>query len=616
MTMRSGERDARFSLEALAELPGRRPRQSVALRESRRRLYLSNRRDALRRVRRSSATRSLPCLFFALFLAWASSTCEAAPRRAEFKLLKAAELPAIGLKINVMSQSREAPLPPPSTYSYTIGDGVRTWKTNLYAPDELWSDSQAAGRWVDEHSNTLTLATITLPLPQPFTKDFPGPHVPRELYNASAAGLRQAQAAWTPEALAQWVADFAGASSAKAQAVAKRPFNLQDLLAFSLEGQPWRFAYVFRLNRASAGQSKAATTWFLALFDLNPGVNMESALASINADFLAKVTSARTSPPAAATPRTPATPSAARKAARSPEFLASRDQVANSIKNMKDWWFVETPNYIILSNMKARRSVMITELQEDVEYLRAAYEQFMPPRKAIKAISVIRIFAESKEYDAYVPPSMTWSSGIWMPDKQELVIRPVEWGGSKDKRAMVLRVTFHEAFHQYIFYAMDEKQAAAWFNEGYANVFGTASLTDRKLSVEEDPYYAKAVEERLAAGPLDLNRFLHLSYEEFYAKDQKTMEHNYALAWGLVYYLRKAAHLEKPPTYAGILDKYGDALWETGDPDKATDGAFADVDLAKFQRDFTKFWDSKNKRSAASRNRIFKDYNPGIRGSP
>lgn len=550
-------------------------------------------------------------LLIALVLAPVSSAVAA--RRPDFRLLKATELPTIGLKVNVMPQVREAPLPPPSVFTYTFTEGARSWKSDMYAPYELWLHSQLANRWVDEHSNTLIIATLTLALP----KGGSTPHVTREDYEKQVADLQKQQTPWTAETISQWVADFVGAESTKAQSIAKRPSNLQDLLAFSIPGQPTQMAYVFRLNRAASGQSRAVTTWFLALFDINPEISRDSAHATIAADFLAKLTSSKTAPPAAAGPsKTFQTPPTSKTVSRSPEFIASRNQVANSIKSMKDWWYVETANYIILSNLRTRHRIMVKELQEDVECLRAVFEQFMPPRKDVTAVSVIRVFAEAAEYEAYVPAAFSWSSGIWMSDRKELVIKPADWGGNKEQREAVKHTVYHEAFHQYIFYAFDQLQPMAWFNEGYATFFGGASIGRGKLEVTEDPYRLRCFEERLSEGPLQLDQFLRLSYEQFYDKDKKILEQNYALAWALVYYLRKGAVLEKPAPYARILDRYGDALWQTRDAEKATDAAFDGIDIAKFEQDFVKFWGSKNRRSSAERNKIFRDYNPDAAGSP
>jgi len=80
-------------------------------------------------------------------------------------------------------------------------------------------------------------------------------------------------------------------------------------------------AYVFRLNRAASGQSRAVTTWFAALFDINPEINRDAVQATINNDFLAKLTSAKAPPPADTGPsKTFQTPPTSKKAGRSPEF--------------------------------------------------------------------------------------------------------------------------------------------------------------------------------------------------------------------------------------------------------------------------------------------------------
>jgi hypothetical protein len=530
-----------------------------------------------------------------------------AAKRPEFKLLKTAELPAIGLKMPVMPEAREFPVPPPSIFTYEARMGEKTSKIDMYAPYELWRQTQQAGCWIDEHSNMLVLATITLPLPKGFNRQ----HATREEYEKKTAEMQKDAATWTPETLAQWAADFMQTPEAKVQPVAKRPFNLQDLYAFAVTApQQERLAYAFRLNRAASGQSRAVSTWFFALFALNSGVNTEAARTTIAQDFLTKVTASTKTPPPAPTGAAKSASSstmALKKTSRSPEFLASRQQVANSIKNMKDWWLAETENYIILSDLTARHRLTVKEVQENIELLRGAFEQFIPPQVEIRAVSVIRMFADSDQYKAYVGPQYAWSSGLWEGQKKELVIRPCELADNKTQREVFLQVVFHEGFHQYIFYALDEVQTAPWFNEGHAEFFRTARINERRLEVREDEMAAKVLEDILQR-KLDLPAFLHISYEQFYAKDEKTLQNNYVLAWAIVYYLRKGAVLEKPVVYGDVLQKYIQAVVKTRDMNAATDLAFQGIDLTRFQVDFVKFWESKSKRSAASRNKIFKDY--------
>jgi len=68
-----------------------------------------------------------------------------------------------------------------------------------------------------------------------------------------------------------------------------------------------------------------------------------------------------------------------------------------------------------------------------------------------------------------------------------------------------------------------------------------------------------------------------------------------------VYYLRKGTASEKSAKYAGILDRYLDALCRMDDHRKATAEVMTPEILHSINADFAAFWKSKNKRSAAAR---------------
>lgn len=196
---------------------------------------------------------------------------------------------------------------------------------------------------------------------------------------------------------------------------------------------------------------------------------------------------------------------------------------------------------------------------------------------------------------------------MWIPGKKELVIKPVDWGKNVEQKNLVLGTTYHEAFHQYLFYAMGEIQASVWFNEGYACVFGGAIVRDNKLLIQEDEYRVRTLEDIVKSGNVHLERLVNMTQEDFVDRknnNKKVIEANYALAWGLVYYLSKGIAIESQSPYAGILDKYADALWTTKSATAATQAAFKDIDMNALDKDFINFWKSRNKRAAAQRNRI------------
>lgn len=527
----------------------------------------------------------------------------------EVKFLKAADLPALNLSLKIMADSKEAPLPPPTMYTYRIvSNGMESVSVQeMFLPADLWRHRQAAGRWIDAQGNTLTLAVMARPLA---SGAGPTPHVTRERYEQWLAQAGEPPP-WTEPDMARWVADFIGREAVSAAPATNPPPRLAGLIEYTSHGvAAEEIALAFRLNPHAPGQWGAPTSWFCAILQPASGTDFEQARAAMKDDFVKALTVSRNARPApAALPGGASARQAGAPASRSPEFLASRRQVADSIRNMKDWWFVETENYIILSNMKSRHTSLLKHLSDNIELLRAGFEQFIPARADIAAVSVIRMFASPGEYLRYVGEDHAWTAGLWMPDKQELAIRPSDGGGASES-GRVLGTVYHELFHQYIFYALGRLPAAPWFNEGHAELFENSELSARRFDVLENADHQRLVAERLKNKALDLDRLIHMSYQEFYGGGEEARRARYAEAWALVYFLRKAELPNKPFPYAEINTAYGEALVRLKDPDQATRQAFAGVDLARLQADFAVFWQSPRQREQARRNRIFKAFDP------
>jgi hypothetical protein len=514
--------------------------------------------------------------------------------------VKTADLPDLGMRMKLMAEAVSSPPPPPKVYTYTFKQGEKTWTENLYAPEDLWRQAQSAGQWSGRHTNVLVLAMVRQPLPKGFERE----HVSRDAYEEKLGAVTHAAAEWTPEDLAQWMADFAGASKATAEPVKTASSRLKPLVAYNLTGQDSRLAYLFRPNRQATGQSGAADGWFCALFDLNPDTDMDKARKAVEMDFLPSI--AFVGPPRAAASgqAMPAQRAALGPAVaeRSTEYQASRQQVIDSLRNMKDWWYAETPHYIVLANLKKGTGALFVEgLRTDLETLRGTFTACVPPRKPISAVSVIRVFATADEYVRYVGPARAWSGGMWMPDRKELLIRPMEEGRGSDKRAAMLSTAFHEAFHQYLFYALEGLETSVWFNEGHACFVEGADVSAKKVRIGENANMAPVVDDLIRTQTLDFARLLGLSHEEFYRGDAETLRRNYAMAWAFVYYLRRGAPLDPDSRYAKWLSGYVDALGTTGDAEKASADLLVRLDLGTFKADFLKFWTSSSQRSAARR---------------
>jgi hypothetical protein len=106
---------------------------------------------------------------------------------------------------------------------------------------------------------------------------------------------------------------------------------------------------------------------------------------------------------------------------------------------------------------------------------------------------------------------------------------------------------------------------------------------------------------------------LSMTYPQFYVSERsqadvdadKARKANYALAWGLTYYLRKGILPERNSPYAHILDRFCEELWKTKDPKGATAAAFEGISTSELSDDLARFWSSRNKRSAAGRKKLF-----------
>jgi hypothetical protein len=290
----------------------------------------------------------------------------------------------------------------------------------------------------------------------------------------------------------------------------------------------------------------------------------------------------------------------------SKQFAHSRRLATATITGMKSWWYSDTENYIFLSNLGDNSKPLINKMQSDIERYRKAYATLIPPRKPINDVSIVRAFASEKEYKNYVGPDCEHFGGVWMARRKEMILCPVERMKPHDLYRYMLHLMYHEAFHQYIHYALDHVDTSAWFNEGHAELFESSRTVNGKIEAVENPHHVELVLKALAGKNDPIQPLLRMSYSNFSIdKNQKTTHRNYAMAWALVYYLRKGAPLEQPANNAGILDRYTDNLWDTKDPLKATERAFSHVNQYNFRKDFTAFWKSKKARQAASENHLF-----------
>jgi hypothetical protein len=164
----------------------------------------------------------------------------------------------------------------------------------------------------------------------------------------------------------------------------------------------------------------------------------------------------------------------------------------------------------------------------------------------------------------------------------------------------ILDVLNHEAFHQYLFYALDKINTPMWFNEGHAELFAHSKVSSRGITLEEDKRGLSKLAALIKSGQIDLKRHIYSSHQNYY----ENKDLNYPLGWALCYYLRKAAPLYKTKNYKEIIPRTIKALRDKKSADKATEEGFYGIDLNEFTKDFCTFWMSKSMRSKAARTKV------------
>lgn len=547
-----------------------------------------------------------------LLLCFAVGSAESAGLT-ELRFINPVDLPNSGIKFKLMPGSAEIPLPPPATATYTRRDstGLES-REDRYSPYELWLHDQHAGIWADANRNSLALSIIRYPLPGGFDHQ----HVKREDYTAAADKLLSSHTAWSEASLQAWAGDYLKEPGITSTAIAKPPFKFETLVEFNLpKTERPRYAFAFKLNKSAAGQQMAPSNWFFVYIECNPGVDPARALKAVQNEFIGSIGV----PPMSAEHKVAESrefqsnkgsllPSSGVK---SEEFEQSRSIVKQSIANLKDWWFVETDHFIILSNLSIRYKSTLADLQNNIQHLRYAYEMLMPPAKPITAVSVIRVPGTPEEYKSYVGAEYAWSGGLWMAARRELVIRAADSGTGKQQKEQMLSTTYHEGFHQYLFYALDQHPANVWFNEGHACFFESVTLNNTRFAINEDEYKAREADKMIAENAFNVTALVNMDYKTFYAGSDINRRNNYTGAWLLVYYLRKFAAFDPQSHYAGICDTYYSELIKTRDMSLANSKAFEGVDLKQLESDIIKFWKTRNMRIKAQYNLIFKNYKPG-----
>jgi hypothetical protein len=486
--------------------------------------------------------------------------------------------PNIGLKLPGLDSARADPVPMPQAQAFLSVRGTVLSREDRFQPFELWYGNQCCAQWRDAAGNRLVLGRATHRLPV-----FEEETVPRERFEQAMQDGSGSEGFRDRAALNEWVATFADTPVYDPEPLRLNAFSLDEVLFYPC-GEADKLVYAILPRRQGSAERP---DWFCVTFHA-PGASDPDALREhFEEAFLSQISQpSRTEVDQG--PQAEELDVRSAKGARPPDLPDHpvRREARKSVENYGDWWFAETEGTIILSDADTDLGKrLIQTLQETLPPLWKAFAQLVPPLTRDRDVALLRLFQRRADYARYTGPAYAWTGGMWMPGRRELVL-PLE----ADPQ-VVLRTVRHESFHQYLSFAYGMVPAAPWFNEGHACLFENARMdAEGRVILDEDTDRVFVLLDHLDTVLTLLPHLLHASYEEFYAGFSAGRRLKYAMAWGLVYYLQKGAPTERNTPFKQILPTYADALALELDGAKATEAAFADVDMAVFLDTFREFW--------------------------
>ena len=376
---------------------------------------------------------------------------------------------------------------------------------------------------------------------------------------------------------------------------------------------PAERAYLLRLNPHHPGHGRAPRDWFafFVRFASAPRQGDRDADRMLRTEFLGNIrtTGWRDTEKAAQAAAKRRLATGVREDDIPDDPL--RSQARESVALLDDWWYMESPGYILLSDdPAAERSA--DALLEALEALRPRFEALVPPFRGRRPeTGVVRLFRKSEDFDRYfaaegTPLGLSSTAGLFSGSRRELVIRPARRKSALDTGSIIR----HESFHQYLFSAWGGVEAPTWFNEGTAEVFaGYVSKANGTFEFRELQHRARVLERLARDRDADWTRILAavLLWDQraFYNPPVAGADANwsYSIGYGVCQFLHRGAPLLRGQPWKNVLPTFYDTLERTGNPTLATVEAFRmgrdgrDLStLSRFAADLREYWKSESAR--------------------
>jgi len=142
----------------------------------------------------------------------------------------------------------------------------------------------------------------------------------------------------------------------------------------------------------------------------------------------------------------------------------------------------------------------------------------------------IRLFNSEKEYRSYQKKTSDSrsGSGYYSGSRRELVVYKTE---------SYFGTVVHEAQH-YVLRSKFRGYIPSWISEGLSEYYENASIESGIVIVKENPRKRERLQRWLQEGELPpMSAFLVMSNKEWKEQDRPPDHRNYAISWGLVYFL-------------------------------------------------------------------------------
>ncbi len=263
--------------------------------------------------------------------------------------------------------------------------------------------------------------------------------------------------------------------------------------------------------------------------------------------------------------------------------LDKTDQAADQILKMVDN-DVKGPGWKKPYKAEGEHFIVTTDDSQDtadlllkhVEIVYTLYTKIFPEAEKEGIKFPVLVFKEMKDYQAYGGPPNT--GGYYNPMMRNLVFY------KQAKLSDTLLVLYHEAFHQYLAYYLED--APQWYNEGHGDYFGPSEYVEKSkvMYIRVNPWRLGLIQQAIKANrcqPLD--KLMLMTQDELY--DPQTVGLNYAESWSFVYFLWQY----KNGQYSPILKAYFKKLREGAGLKKAYTATFGRSPMKQIEQEWKDF---------------------------